>query len=322
MKQPILSICIPSYNYGNYLASAIESCLSSNYNFELVIVDNCSDDNTPQLKVQYDSDVRVTWYRNSTVLAMCDNWNYTISKAHGKYVKLLLADDMLDKNFFKLFDQAISKYPNKSIYGHLVKVIDQDNNLLKVNKTYTQDGSMIFLESKLAYKMKLQLIARFKETTCNFFLKNDWEKIGGFNYDNHFNNMIDIDFNLRMLKLNGGCLISEYGGYLRRHNQSAGYKANDDACIKELIEVIDNLWNYIGNDLTKMDIIAGKSWLQFKVLELFLSRLPKKPVYSVKFLFRHLYLFCNFKPLIYTIQTSIRRITTGDAQQYVENYKS
>ncbi|MEM5866753.1 MAG: glycosyltransferase, partial [Candidatus Aenigmatarchaeota archaeon] len=55
MEQPLVSIIIPTYNYGHYLAEAIESALAQNYqNIEVIVVDDGSTDNTRDVASKYD----------------------------------------------------------------------------------------------------------------------------------------------------------------------------------------------------------------------------------------------------------------------------
>ena len=94
---PRVSICIPTYNYGRFIADAIESVLAQTYiDFELIISDNCSDDDTGSIVQEYLlRDQRVAYYRNSCNLGMVGNWNRCLELARGEYVKILCADDLL-----------------------------------------------------------------------------------------------------------------------------------------------------------------------------------------------------------------------------------
>ena len=94
---PSVSICIPTYNYRRYLADALDSALAQTFaDIEIVVVDNCSDDGTPELVSEYcRKDDRVVFHRNTENIGMTGNFNRAINLARGKYIKFLCADDVL-----------------------------------------------------------------------------------------------------------------------------------------------------------------------------------------------------------------------------------
>ena len=62
---PKVSILIPTYNYAHYIGEAIESALNQTYNdFELIIIDDQSSDNTDEVVARYLTDSRVRYYKN------------------------------------------------------------------------------------------------------------------------------------------------------------------------------------------------------------------------------------------------------------------
>jgi len=94
---PKVSICIPTYNYAKYIAECIESVISQTYkDFELIIVDNCSVDNTEEIVKSYiSSSNKVKYFCNTENIGMTANWNRCLELASGEYVKILCADDLL-----------------------------------------------------------------------------------------------------------------------------------------------------------------------------------------------------------------------------------
>jgi len=52
--RPVVSVCMPSYNYGRFLPEAIESVLDQSYGaFELLLIDNGSDDGSYEIALDY-----------------------------------------------------------------------------------------------------------------------------------------------------------------------------------------------------------------------------------------------------------------------------
>ena len=94
-SQPLVSVCIPCYNGARFIAQTIESVLQQTLtNFELIILDDNSEDNTPAVIATF-TDSRIQVIRNPVNLGMGMNWNRVLSLGVGKYVKLLCEDDLL-----------------------------------------------------------------------------------------------------------------------------------------------------------------------------------------------------------------------------------
>ena len=93
--KPLISVLIPSYNYARYIERAIDSVLGQTYdNFEIVVTDNRSTDNTMQiLRERYFSDARVRVFENQTNIGMAPNFNLAYTYARGAFVVWLSADD-------------------------------------------------------------------------------------------------------------------------------------------------------------------------------------------------------------------------------------
>ena len=92
---PIVSFVVPCYKLAHLLRECIESILSQTYSdFEVLIMDDCSPDNTPEV-AQLFRDPRVKYIRNDSNLGHLRNYNRGISLARGKYVWLISADDYL-----------------------------------------------------------------------------------------------------------------------------------------------------------------------------------------------------------------------------------
>jgi glycosyltransferase involved in cell wall biosynthesis len=95
--QPLVSVLMTAYNREKYIAEAIESVLASSYsNFELIIVDDCSKDDTVNIAKSYEKkDKRIKVYVNETNLGDYRNRNRAASFAKGKYLKYLDSDDTI-----------------------------------------------------------------------------------------------------------------------------------------------------------------------------------------------------------------------------------
>ena len=95
-RNPLISVIIPCYNSSRFIARAILSVLHQTYkNLELVIVDDCSTDDTKKIIKEFlKQDKRIKFYstkKNSQMAAIPRNLG--ISKVAGEYVAFLDSDD-------------------------------------------------------------------------------------------------------------------------------------------------------------------------------------------------------------------------------------
>jgi glycosyltransferase involved in cell wall biosynthesis len=94
-KQPLVSVLIPSYNSGKYLDDSVGSILVQSYsNWELIISDDCSTDDSFQIAQKYASkDKRIKAFKNAKNLGISGNMNKALKQCNGKYIAILDADD-------------------------------------------------------------------------------------------------------------------------------------------------------------------------------------------------------------------------------------
>ena len=88
------SIVIPTRNRAHTLLYTLKTCINQQDfdDYEIVVSDNCSDDNTADVVKELNSD-KIKYFRTETSLAMTDSWNFAISKAKGEYVMFVGSDD-------------------------------------------------------------------------------------------------------------------------------------------------------------------------------------------------------------------------------------
>lgn len=85
---------MPSYNTAEYIADSINSVLSQTYtNWELIIVDDCSSDNTDEIVSQFD-DKRIRYLKNDKNSGAAVSRNRALREAKGKWIAFLDSDDL------------------------------------------------------------------------------------------------------------------------------------------------------------------------------------------------------------------------------------
>ena len=117
VKSPKVSVCIPVYNRPDYVAEAIESVLGQTFtDFELIVTDNCSTNNTPEVIKSYATkDNRIKYYRNEYNMIIASNINRAMLIARGEYIKPLFSDDKLSPRCLEVFVDKMDKHTNVSL---------------------------------------------------------------------------------------------------------------------------------------------------------------------------------------------------------------
>ena len=91
----LVSIIMPSYNTGRFIKETIESVLAQTYtDWELIIVDDCSTDNTDEVVGEFLSDVRIRYVKNDANSGAAVSRNRALREARGKWIAFLDSDDL------------------------------------------------------------------------------------------------------------------------------------------------------------------------------------------------------------------------------------
>lgn len=92
----LVSIITPTYNCGNFISKTIQSVMSQSYtNWELIIVDDCSTDNTEEIVNKYCSaDKRIKYYQLKRNSGAAEARNLALRLASGKWIAFLDSDDL------------------------------------------------------------------------------------------------------------------------------------------------------------------------------------------------------------------------------------
>ena len=91
----LVSIIMPSYNTAKFISETIDSVLTQTYtNWELIIVDDCSTDNTDEVVKSFLSDDRIKYIKNEKNSGAAFSRNRALCEAKGKWIAFLDSDDL------------------------------------------------------------------------------------------------------------------------------------------------------------------------------------------------------------------------------------
>ena len=251
-ENPKVSICIPNYNYGRFIGDAIQSALEQTYkNFELIIVDNCSTDNSEEVIKSF-SDPKIRFYKNDRNIGLTRNWNTCLSLARGEYITLLHADDELTPNSIEKRVGILDKNPNVGlVYSSCIFI---DGKGAVTGEFYPYDRGYIMRGED---EFKRLVIHDYISVATVMVRKKCYEALGDFSEEYAY--CTDWGMWLRIALNYNMSFIYEPLGYYRRHGASGtGF----------------NLLNRKMN-IARMD--------QYKMFKMIFSNLPSDKKYLAPF---------------------------------------
>lgn len=172
MKNPKVSIIIPSYNYQSLISDAIESVLAQTFkDFELIIVDDGSSDNSVKLiegYVQKYDNIFLYIHENNSNKGLSKSVQLGLKHAKGDYIAFLECDDFWEKDYLEKKVEIFENNPSVGIvFNDVVELGEEDRiNLLK---DYFDDCrnrcSGKKYPASLAYEtLMLEIISNFSST--------------------------------------------------------------------------------------------------------------------------------------------------------------
>ncbi len=124
MTKDLISVVMSNYNTEEtYLRTAIESVLNQSYkNFEFIIVDDCSTNNSVDIIESYD-DARIKLIKNKENMGITKSLNVALRNASGGFVARMDADDISLPQRFEKQVEFLSQNPEYIVCGTAIKII-------------------------------------------------------------------------------------------------------------------------------------------------------------------------------------------------------
>lgn len=216
MAKPKVSVCMPCYNRQDYIGQSIESALAQSFSdFEFVITDNCSTDNTVEIVRQYAAkDKRIKLYVNERNVGVCSNMNRCILNSCGEYIKFLFSDDLLAPKCIETFVDVMDKNPGVSLVTSFTRAVGK-NNTVRDEKFFPQMG---LFESSKAQK-SLFFDGNWPGSPSNTMLRRRDLHIGLFNHMWKYW-IADLDMWIRLLGAGDAYIVPEILNFPRIHDNS------------------------------------------------------------------------------------------------------
>ncbi len=172
-----VSIILPVYNGAKYIAQSIESILAQTYkNLELIIVNDCSKDNTLEICNEYaKKDSRIKVISNSTNLKLPNTLNVGFDEATGDYYTWTSDDNLFRINAIEAMVNTLQKNPNLvMVYSNYTIIDDGGRCIEDINLADPQNivnanvcGACFLYTAEVAKK-----VGRYD---ANLFLAEDYD---------------------------------------------------------------------------------------------------------------------------------------------------
>ena len=167
IKGPLVTVYITNYNYGKYIEKSINSVINQTYkNIEIIIIDDCSNDNSRKIFNKFLNIQNIKFIFNSKKIGLVKSANKAIKRSKGTYFIRLDADDMFKKSAIEKLIEIIKN--NKKI------------SMLFPNFHFFFEKTKKTKEFKYMNKNKYSLTDFPAHGACSMIKKSSFEKIGGY----------------------------------------------------------------------------------------------------------------------------------------------
>jgi len=178
MSQPLVSIIIPNYNHANYLEERIFSILNQSYqNFELIILDDSSTDNSLDILDKYVNNDKVSYFVKNTKNSGSPfkQWKKGLKLAKGDYVWIAESDDYCALNFI---ESQLNKLSQADISVAKTCIITKSiGNEKVINHPVFNDSTNVILKREQFVHCPITNISTviFKNLNSNKLLNSKFE---------------------------------------------------------------------------------------------------------------------------------------------------
>ena len=208
---PKVTICVPVRNGARTIQRTLDSLLNQDYpNYEIIVSDNCSDDETAKIVRQYASN-GVKYFFNPVLKKWGaeSNWNHILTLAEGPLIALYHADDLYTPTMVRRQVEFLKKNYKASAVFTMSQIIDEKDRPIRMsNFTLPKEyqGQDIFPFPDL-----FNAVLKYRTITVvptMMTRKVLLDKVGNFNW-RQFCSAADIDLYLRMAQIGTIGIIDE-----------------------------------------------------------------------------------------------------------------
>jgi glycosyltransferase involved in cell wall biosynthesis len=264
----LVSVIIPNYNHSRYLKARIDSVLNQAFDdFEVIILDDCSSDNSREIIETYRGHARVKQIDFNSVNSgsTFHQWLKGIGSATGEFIWIAESDDIADARFLDTTVALLKKNANTGVAYCQSAVIDGQDNLLRNNLSWTDDldPEMWKRSFEISGDAAISHYLYYKNIIPNasavVFRKDIFDKLTteftGYRYVGDW--LVWVE----MLKRSGLAFCEQTLNYFRYHGDvSRVHKSSESAMkyLREYYSILQRVRPYIRNDSRKLQMTYNR----------------------------------------------------------------
>ena len=216
IKQPWLSVIIPTYNGSKYLAAALDSVVvQQDDQLECIIIDDGSTDDTLAIVESYQDKLNIQLITKARQGNWVANTNHALSIARGKYACFLHQDDLWLQGRLEIMKNAIATQPQASLYLHDSIFIDQQSKPLGLWQCPLANKETVISAKAMVEKL---LVQNFIAIPSPIFNRQVALNLGGLNNELWYT--ADWDFWLKLASVGNTYYIHQPLAAFRVHADS------------------------------------------------------------------------------------------------------
>ena len=279
---PLVSVLLPVYNGEEFIEQTISSILNQSYsNFELIIINDCSIDQTENIIQSFDDD-RIRYYKHAKNLRLIATLNEGLDLSRGKYIARIDADDIAHFDRLKKQVEFLEQNQDYVLVGTSVGLIK--NNLItdEVIKYYAENNDLRFA---------MCFYCPFIHPSI--MMRNSVIQSNNLKFNNEFLHAEDYDFWTRLSKYgmitNLDCVLTYYR--IHENQISARFKNYQIEMMEKIQERYRSLLfkKYTTSEIQVLFYDSNKGdRYYFKILLIFLSDLEIKSSFFYRYLIKKL----------------------------------
>lgn len=254
---PLVSVCIPAYNAGAFLAETVSSVIDQTMDdLEVIVVDNASTDGGIELLDGLRSDPRLSVHVNERNLGAAANWNRAISMASGRYVKLLCADDALVPTCLEAQVRAFeSSGEDVVLVAGKRNIVDASGRVILRGRGLS--GMSGCIDGRDAIRRTVRSGTNpFGEPVCVLMRRQAVERCGEFSHDAAY--MIDLEYWCRLAAMGAIFALPEVVGVFRV-SESGWSNEIGRAQARQTIALLERLRARHPDLITARDLLEGRA---------------------------------------------------------------
>jgi glycosyltransferase involved in cell wall biosynthesis len=192
---PAISVCIPAYQNLHHLRRLLDSISRQTFtDYEVIITDDTRDDTVKSILDDYDS-LPIKYFKNPEQLGTPENWNESMRKAGGKWIKLMHNDDWFESNrALQVFYDATLAVPSRDFFFAAFQNVIEKTGEKEIVRCNWLD--LLFLKLSPLHLVKRVYVGN---PSCTLVRKEH-----NLFYDRQFKFVVDFEYYIRMIRQRKG----------------------------------------------------------------------------------------------------------------------